>query len=230
MMMSATICQRGTDGRTLRDALRNNQLCTRYTMECFADWLDRGYAQRESPLSSSPDFQDAAAARAHTVCSHANARAPVRHGLVFTQTRTLARTRDVSTGVGGANQLLSSSSSFLDVGRPAPNRFLLLRRCFSGSVTGSRDRRCSPAALGALVAFVPRSVKLRKLAFLPRTPQAVAPGLSMLAFLSKPTLLFLSFNGLRLLSVVGLCLVFASEIVTINSCVPYLNSSEFTPN
>ncbi|GAA5962957.1 hypothetical protein JCM8115_007061 [Rhodotorula mucilaginosa] len=40
-----------------------------------------------------------------------------------------------------------------------------------------------------------------------------------MAFLSKPTLLFLSFNALRLLSVVGLCLVFASEIVTINSDV-----------
>ena len=40
-----------------------------------------------------------------------------------------------------------------------------------------------------------------------------------MAFLSKPTLLFLTFNALRLLSVVGLCLVFASEIVTINSCV-----------
>ncbi|KWU44395.1 hypothetical protein RHOSPDRAFT_33956 [Rhodotorula sp. JG-1b] len=40
-----------------------------------------------------------------------------------------------------------------------------------------------------------------------------------MAFLSKPTLLFLTFNALRLLSVVGLCLVFASEIVTINSDV-----------
>jgi hypothetical protein len=45
-----------------------------------------------------------------------------------------------------------------------------------------------------------------------------------MAFLSKPTLLFLSFNALRLLSVVGLCLVFASEIVTINSCVSPLLS------
>ncbi|GAA5881719.1 hypothetical protein JCM3774_005967 [Rhodotorula dairenensis] len=47
----------------------------------------------------------------------------------------------------------------------------------------------------------------------------------MVPLLSKPTLLFLGFNGLRLLSVVGLCLVFASEIVTIDSDIKAMKTA-----